>query len=140
MTFGEAPGIECLKDRSMVGAAKNLTTNVASERDIATVTATYRPRDRAEVDRFLHAHPQIVPLLVEASPHLERIFSSAAELELDVFTDLESTAAELYAIIRTGGDPDTAFSKLEEFDRSWWLNALPRADSLLTFTVDLAGV
>jgi hypothetical protein len=115
-------------------AAKNSTMNAAA------IAGIYRLPGRLEVNRFLHNHPQVVPLLIEASPHLERIFSSRAELELGVLTDMESSTAELYAIIRTGDAPDAAFSKLAEFDRSWWLNELPRADSLLIFTVDLTGV
>jgi hypothetical protein len=96
-------------------------------------------RNPQEVSEFLHAHPFLVPLLVEAHDRIAHYFEPSPEVVLEVITDPEAEDDhELFVFIRTALPPDEAIRKLDWFDQEWWLEASPRAKCLLNIDVEYA--
>lgn len=93
--------------------------------------------DILDVDRFLHRHGQIVPLLFEARPAIARHFGPDTPVRLEVVVDPESDAedgdAELFAMIQTRFQPEEAMPRLVRFRDEWWLANLRRANCRLEF-------
>lgn len=94
-------------------------------------------RNPPEVSEFLHAHPFLVPLLVEAHGRISQYFAPSPEVILEVITDPEAEDdRELFAFIRTALPPDEAMRKLDGLDQEWWLEASSRAKCLLNIDVE----
>ncbi len=122
------------------------TTQASPQRASAPVDAPalerlgrhYTFRDSDAVRRFLADHADLLPLLVEARSILEDQFSDCG-LILHVVDDPEiPDRRQLELAIITKDSPAAALRRLQQFDRSWWLAHLDRADGKLRVTVELS--
>ena len=96
----------------------------------------YTFRERTEVLWFLERYPFLPPLLLEAYDEIENHFPYS-ELFLEVVTDPEETDdSQLVISIGTNLNPDEADDRLDEFDDSWWLDALDQAQGKLCIDVE----
>jgi hypothetical protein len=83
-------------------------------------------------------NPQLVPLLLEAREHVERVFGSDAPVVLAVVENPEAVDSlpELFVYIQTPLPVTAAREKLEQLDEEWWLDALPRAGGRLNIALE----
>jgi len=97
----------------------------------------YSLRDAAAVSGFLHAHPQIVEILLEAEAHLQKHFGPDSQIELAVVSDPEVEGEEqLFAYILTSLPVDEALARLDRFDEEWFLDQLDRTLGRLNFNLE----
>ena len=96
----------------------------------------YALRRPEEVLCYLRVNPFLLPLLVEAQDPIHKHFPQVTPF-LDVVTDPEATEdSELVVSVPTALPPEEAMDRLAEFDRDWWLSALPRARAKLCITLE----
>jgi hypothetical protein len=99
--------------------------------------AACRPAERVALKAFLHQHPVVHHLLVEAEAPLRAAFGEGVTLALTVETDPETPGWDyLVASIQTPVPVEQAQACLAAFDAAWWLAQTPRAQDALVF--DLA--
>jgi hypothetical protein len=107
------------------------------EFEILSLEQLYTFRGRLEVQRFLEEYPVLAPLLLEAYGKIGSYFGPYPEVALEVVTDPEAADdRQLFAFIGTCLSPDEALDRLEQFDKSWWLSALDRAEGNLCIHVE----
>jgi hypothetical protein len=95
------------------------------------------PAARATLKAFLHQHPVVYQLLVEAEAPLRTAFGTDVTLALTVETDPEIPGWDyLVASIEPPVSGAQAQACLAAFDAAWWLAQTPRAQDALVF--DLA--
>jgi hypothetical protein len=95
------------------------------------------PAERVVLKTFLHQHPVVHHLLVEAEGPLRAAFGPEVTLALTVETDPETPGWDyLVAHIETPLPVEQAQECLATFDAAWWLAQTPRAQDALVF--DLA--
>ncbi len=107
------------------------------ERQVEWVKQLYALRRTEEASCFLHAHPFLVPLLIEAHGKIAECFGPSPEIVLEVITDPEVYGlVEMFGYIMTLLTPEEAGKRLQQFDREWFLLQLPRTKGLLNFDVE----
>ena len=93
-----------------------------------------------EVRRFLRVYPDAADVLIEAPPHVERIFGSNTRVALEVTFDPDSESprdsVELFGNIQTSLPVEAALERLSRFDDEWFLAQLTRAGGRLNFNLD----
>jgi transcriptional regulator with XRE-family HTH domain len=90
----------------------------------------------AEVDRLLHKHPELKPILDEAANELT-ILSPDARLTLAALPDPEyGDAQQLFLGVSTDLPDDQAIEALRRFDQEWWVHHAGRTRGLLV--IDLS--
>jgi hypothetical protein len=93
-------------------------------RELTLLSRLYNIRRESEVFEFLEDKPSLILLVLNAHERIRDYFGSSTELVLEVITDPEATEDyELVIFVRTSLSPDDAFSKLEQLDEEWWLDA-----------------
>ena len=104
---------------------------------IAPLADLYRFNDREAVTGFLQQHDFLVDLLVEAREHISTHFGPDTPTALEIFYDLDDEHEEpdLLALIETTLPPEEASAQLDRLDETWWLDALPRSQFILTITL-----
>lgn len=110
---------------------------IAPAERIAPLADLYRFNDRAAVTGFLHRHDFLVDLLIEAREHISMHFGPDTPAALEIFYDLddEHEEPELLALIETTLPAEEAAVHLDRLDETWWLNAVPRSQFILTITL-----
>ena len=93
---------------------------------------------RGDVRSMTDKNPQLVPLLLEARQHVERVFGSDAPTVLAVVENPETadSSPELFVYIQTPLPVSAARAKLAQLDDEWWLDALPRAEGRLNIALE----
>ena len=90
-----------------------------------------------DVDAFLTRYPFVVSLLRECIDPLWGIFGDQTTLSVTVEADPEVEDWEYLVIaVRTTLPADEAQARLDAFDTAWWLDALPRAQGKVLFTLE----
>ncbi len=93
-----------------------------------------------EVRRFLRVYPDAADVLLEARPHIERIFGPDTHVVLEVTRDPESESPqgseELFGNIQTSLSVEEALERLRQFDDEWFLSQLTRAGGRLNFSLE----
>src|SRR5712691_4503259 len=90
-----------------------------------------------DVDAFLTRYPFVVSLLRECIDPLWEIFGDQTTLSVTVEADPEVEDWEYLVIaVRTTLPADEAQARLDAFDAVWWLDALPRAQGKVLFTLE----
>jgi hypothetical protein len=129
----ENPPIEVTRIWQEMGAPTVRTLDFETR----SLERLYTFRRRAEVSQFLEKHPFLVPLLLEAYSEFGNYFGPYPQVFLEVVTDPEAADdRQLFAFISTRLSPDEALDRLEQFDKSWWLSALDRAEGNLCIHVE----
>ena len=115
--------------------------HVVQKHELLTDGRTLSPngfafRNDAEVRIFLSGHPHLQPLLDDAHQQI-RVYFPDSPCCLEVIHDPEATGRrQLALLIRTPLAVPAAFKKLKEFDNSWWLPNLSRAQGDLCITLE----
>ena len=110
---------------------------IAPAERIAPLADLYRFNDRAAVTDFLSRHDFLVDLLIEAREHIRTHFGPDTPAALEVVYDPEDEHGEpeLFARIETTLSAEEAAVHLDRLDETWWLNAVPRSQFILTITL-----
>ena len=110
---------------------------IALDERMASLADLYRFNDREAVTGFIYRHDFLVELLIEARKHIRTHFGPDTPAALEVFHDPEGEHGEpeLLALIETTLPPEQALSLLDCLDETWWLEALPRSQFILTITL-----
>lgn len=113
-------------------------TDIWYRRQLHILERWYIFRDeRAEILHFLEKYPFLVSLLFEACGEIEKHFSYPL-LYLAVTADPEElTTDQLVVSIATPLTPEEAVNALSQFDKTWWLKSLKRAQGKLCITLEL---
>lgn len=120
------------KDRSSGAASKHPSPPEARAAQAPPVEA-FDP----EVDAFFDRYPFLVLLLKESVDPLKAHFGETAILSVTVENDPEVEGWEYLVIaFRTTLPADQAQAQLDAFDADWWLDALPRAQGKVLFTLE----
>lgn len=115
------------------GHAERIPVAVVSEKPVGDI---YESSDLSGVAAFLAIHPFVKDLLLEAQPVVLRIWGSASKATLQIVNDPEvGGQEELFCLIQTDLAPETALQHLDEFDRSWWVDSVQRAEGKLNFAL-----
>ncbi len=115
-----------------------LTPKVVNQAQLHKLEERYSFRDAAEVRRFLVAHPDLIDVLLEAQPYLEKYFGPEPDVVLDVVNDGETASwQQLFAYIQTSLSPDEALAQLDKLDEAWFLDQTDRVDDLFNFDLDI---
>ena len=110
---------------------------VALDERMASLADLYRFDDREAVTGFIYRHDFLVELLIEARKHIRTHFGPDMPVVLEVLHDPEDEHGEpeLLALIETTLPPEEALMRLDRLDETWWLEALPRSQFILTITL-----
>ena len=110
---------------------------IALDERMASLADLYRFDDREAVTGILYRHDFLVDLLLEAREHIRTHFGPDTPAALEVFHDPEDEHGdpELFALIETTLPAEEALMRLDRLDETWWLEALPRSQFILTITL-----
>ncbi len=91
-----------------------------------------------EVEDFIREHPVLQDLVYEAHAEIRSLFGAEPRLLLKVLEDPddESEQAQLGMVIETSADRDSARTMLRKLDEQWWVEAMPKADNLMTISLE----
>jgi hypothetical protein len=97
----------------------------------------YSLRNATTVRRFLHVHPQLIEVLLEARIYLQKYFGLDPQVTLEVVSDPEVEGVEeLFAYIFTSLPVDEALARLDRLDEEWFLDQLDRVDGRFNFDLE----
>jgi hypothetical protein len=88
-----------------------------------------------DIVHFLTDWPAVVPVLVNAEPLLRDVFGHK-HIQLEVEYDPESGDRDLFCVILSNGDPETALQQLSEFEENWFSGTTAEMRRHINFTVD----
>jgi hypothetical protein len=89
-----------------------------------------------EINRYLEAHEELIPVLIETYHQLRGFFhSSISELWLEYDCDEEEIFEGLFMILKTPMSAEESLQALKQFDRTWWLNLEKQIRNSLTVIV-----
>lgn len=127
-----SPAIEAMQEQVIDVTS---TTIGISLNQSGVLEQLYTFRDPAIVHLFLHQHPHLISLLLEAISHIRKYFPDQQTF-LEVISNPEAVSSQLVAIIVETSSPDEAFERLERFDNEWWISAVGRAKGKLCVNVE----
>ena len=107
------------------------------ESDIQDLSTLYEFRSPSEVAAFLHENDFLISLLRDAHTQVEKYFGPDASMALEIFVDPEGDGRQkLFLCITRAVSPEKALELLTSLDKGWWLDAVARAEGLLTIQVN----
>ncbi len=98
----------------------------------------FRDSPPDEVLGFIEQYPFLATLLIDTYFEVRKYFPDG-RIYLEVMAEPDSDSQDdihLTAYVETKLNPAEAVRKLRDFDRAWWLNALPRAQGRLSIDVE----
>jgi hypothetical protein len=118
----------------------NWSSTKENEARLRLLQGFYTLVNADEVHRFLRVYPDAADVLIEARPHIERIFGSNTRVTLEVTFDPDSESLrdseELFADIQTSLPVDAALARLHKLDQDWFLSQLCRVKGRLNFSLE----
>jgi len=105
-----------------------------SPADLARLEALYTFRDRDTVTGWLDRYPFLVPLLLDAQPHLRKYFPDEPIFLQVEFDPEEAELTHLGAYIAT--DLDESIERLDRFGVDWWLDVIAQTNLKLNFSIE----
>src|SRR5438270_657534 len=86
--------------------------------DRESVLAPFAVRGSRDVQSYLAANPDVIPLLREAPGRLSEHFGPIPKISLEMFVDPEGSAEnkQLWVVVRCTDDPDEALRMLRKID------------------------
>ncbi|HEY9808622.1 MAG TPA: helix-turn-helix domain containing protein [Halomicronema sp.] len=98
--------------------------------DIETLQKFYTFKEPAEIIKFLQKNPFLIPLILEAHPHIRKHFpESRLYLQVRIDPEIPSWKMLRLSIDTNISDPEIAIDTLEKIDDEWWLDAQPRSQN-----------
>lgn len=92
-----------------------------SPEELDSVKQLYLIRESAKVISFLHKHPFLISMLVEAYLKAQSFFPNS-EIALQIVSDQEEDYQKLFAFILTQEPVNDALARLDKFDDEWFLD------------------
>jgi hypothetical protein len=90
-----------------------------------------------EVERFLSANPDLIPVIEDITHELPMYFGPDYRVSLEMLLDPEDGQdGELFAVIHTATASDDALKRLQAFDSGWWFEHARRAGGRITVTLE----
>lgn len=132
---------ELVREESSQGEVSSVNQGGATTRTskeyLVLLEQVYNTRDPAAVFAFLEGHPFLVSLLIEAHAQVSRFFPSFVGF-LEVHTDPDDTLdKQLVFFIATNLSAEDAFSRLDQLDEYWWLDATEHAQGKLCIMLEV---
>lgn len=85
---------------------------------------------------FLLKHPELFLILYHIQPKIKQYFPNCT-LTLQLVNDPEiPESKQLFILIQTKLDIDTAFELLKQFDQNYWLDIYFQLGSIINLTLD----
>ena len=116
-----------------------LEAQIAQQRQLGNVLGSLKREfiftDTKAVENFIANNRAVVPLLLEAVPHLRENFGSVP-LTLEIIAE-DGPPRSISAFVLWRGERTAARSALKHFDESWWMNNLKRAAGRVVFDYEL---
>ena len=114
--------------------AQMLLHNSLANLDIESLEKLYTFREKTEVLDFLEKHPFLIPLLLEAHPHIRQHFPESP-LFLEYVPDPEIDDPQLVVYVVTNLDPEEALDRMDLF-YDWWVKVPNRGQSKMYVSLD----
>lgn len=108
--------------------------SVMSETELCDLRQQYELRDEASIRTYLRKYPFLIALLLEAKTQVARIFGEDTKPALQISIDPNDWSSQLFVVIPTRLNADTAFALFDQLDQEWWLGASERAEFRMNFT------
>lgn len=89
-----------------------------------------------EIVSFLVSNSDLARILLEAVPHLKRVFGNAYRY-LEVEPDPDGGEEEIFGVVLVKGEPEQALELLRQFDEMWFSEVTKETDNRLNFTVEI---
>ncbi len=107
---------------------------------IALLKQIYNFTNPAEAERFLLAHDELIPYLLESDKHLKRVFGeNIVDVCLECVSDPEEDYEGLFVTVKTNLSPEESLDLLDKFDDEWFLDYVP-SEAISILTVDVRPV
>lgn len=100
------------------------TTIKIAGADVETLQKLYIFKEPAEIIEFLEKNPFLIPLILEAHPHIRKHFPES-RLYLNIVLDPEINNDQLAILISRPDNlnAEERIDTLERIDDDWWLDA-----------------
>lgn len=97
----------------------------------------YEIRNPSEIATFLSENKSLIDLLEEIPHRLRKFFGKNVKLAVELFAEPEMSASkEIFVLVVTKKDAQSARSKMDEFDRNWWLENMDKANCKLNVSLE----
>lgn len=90
--------------------------------------------DEKEIESYVISN-QLMNVLLEAVPHVRRIFGSDTQLYLELSDDPEGDFRELFIVIKTNHEIEKSLKLLDRLDQDWFLSIVNKIGNTLNITV-----
>lgn len=129
--------VETLWKADVRGSSIERANHVVEEALLTGLALIFEIEDDVSLSVYLRRYPFLINLLLEAFPKLEAYFGLGTAITLRLVEEPDaSSEVELFAMVQTTLHPEDALRRLESFDQEWWLDASPRANCKLNFSVE----
>lgn len=105
---------------------------------LAKLEQSFTFRQPEQVIEFLGNNPNLITILLEAKPILEKFFGAGVDVTLEIVPDPEAPDySQLYGYIHTGDlSPEEAFERLNAMDDAWFLKQINLTGGLFNFNLE----
>lgn len=123
--------------RDLLPAEEDFSPLQDDVEEMAQLKRIYHFTNPAEAGRFLRAHDELIPYLLEADKHIKRVFGeNIVDVCLEYASDPEEDYEGLFVIVKTNLSSEESLDLLDKFDEEWFLDEVSRQVGLmLTITV-----
>ena len=124
-----------MEEEAAVG--RRYKDSASLEAEIRRLQEVFVFRDARKVTSFIRKHVILAGILEESHLEIQRYFGPNPGVSLQVNSDPElQGAVEMFGYIATALTPEEAGHRLEQFDRNWFLQQVPRIKGLLNFDLE----
>jgi hypothetical protein len=126
--------IRIVKKKESLSVSAAITENI----DLEKIFREYAVDDnqKRDVEAFLASNPDLAPVLIEAKPHLERIFGQVPYY-LRLEHDPEEEYDELSVFAKVRKTPIDAINLMDQFDKEWLVPFHSNVMGRLNFDTEL---
>jgi hypothetical protein len=110
---------------------------VKKPNDLGDIEDYYIISEPETVFKFLRNHQGLSDLLLQAYKKLDELFGPNPQVELTLFSDPEAPELPqtLFGYVRTRLPVPEAIAKFDEFDETWFLDAVRHVNANLNFSL-----
>ncbi|MCC6328805.1 MAG: hypothetical protein IT174_09845 [Acidobacteria bacterium] len=97
----------------------------------------YEVRDPRQVGKCLRDNLFLFELLTMIPKQISKYFGKNAKLALELLSEPDfPSSQEIFVLVLTADDAETARSKMDRFDNEWWLENLDKANCRLNVSLE----